>query len=327
VKLTRNPLPFVSVIIPAYNEELHIRRCLESVLTLDWPQENMEILLIDNGSTDTTGEIAEKLLTVNGRGKVIRKVGGTIAAVRNHGWRNTRGEVLSFLDADCVVEKHWIRNGVELLMAAKDISCIGFAAAPPEHGDSWVEQNWFPLSSSGKQKGTKEVRWLSSFNLLLRREYFERIGGFNESLITCEDADLGNRLSTISRLIFSDRCHVKHLGAAKSIKQFLLKEYWRGQNSMNSFLQAKNKLSELPSIIVPIGYVLMVLCWLTSIVIFFSFGHGGLWLAGVSLLLILLPVILALRVGIRTLRGLTFASALNILYLIARGTAGVRIRL
>jgi glycosyltransferase involved in cell wall biosynthesis len=316
--------PFVSVIIPAYNESVSINECLRSVLALDWPTERMEVLVVDNGSTDGTPSIAEKLLLPSGRGRILHKPDGTIASVRNYGWRHARGEVLAFLDGDSVVEKDWLSTGWGLLQSEADVSCVGFAAALPKVEDSWVERTWLPISSSGKHKGTKFVRWLSSFNLLVKASVFTKIGGFDESLETCEDADLGNRLSICSRLIFSDRCRVRHLGTAKSIRQFYIKEYWRGQSSIHSFLRNKKKSSEMLSVIVPAVYLFLALSWLVLLAIVLIVGNGGLFLIFISVLLICLPLLMALRAGMRSLIKITSTSALYFFYLIARGAAIVK---
>lgn len=319
-------VPFVSVIIPARNEECYIRQCLESVLTQTYPRDRMEVLVVDNGSSDATPRIAEELLQTDGRGRVLHKVGGTIASVRNHGWRHAKGEILAFLDGDSVVESEWLKKGIKLLQSESDISCVGFAVAPPAPSESWAERTWFPISSSGKHRGTKAVRWLSSFNLLLRRDFFEQIGGFDESLVTCEDADLGNRLSTFSRLIFSDSSRVRHLGTVKSVREFLCKEYWRGQNSIRSFLKSKIKSSELLSVFVPSTYLILWIIWVVTAIIAPIMGQGALLLLIVTILVLLLPLMLALRAGIRTPGRLMSTSALYALYLLARGVAIVCFR-
>jgi len=319
-------IPFVSVIIPACNEEKYIRQCLASVLSQTYPRDRMEVLVVDNSSIDATPRIAGELLRADGRGKVLYKADGTIASVRNHGWRKAKGEILAFLDGDSVVEPEWLKTGVELLDSANDISCIGFAVAPPAPADSWVERTWFPISSSGKHRGTKDVRWLSSFNLIVKRSVFEVIGGFDEHLATCEDADLGNRLSAFTRLIFSDRCHVKHLGTVKSVGEFLRKEYWRGQNSLCSLLRSRNVPADCMSVLVPAAYLLLAAAWPVTAVSALLSGGGMALLAAITALLLLLPSLLALRSGIRSPSTLASASMLYTLYLLARGVAIVPLR-
>lgn len=320
-------LPFVSVIIPAFNEERYIRQCLESVLAQDYPPDRIEILLVDNNSTDSTSRIAKELLVDTGRGRVLHKIGGTIASVRNFGWHQAKGEILAFLDGDSVVERRWLRIGIEILKSSQDISCVGFSAAPPTQDDSWVERTWFPISSSGKHRGTIEVRWLSSFNLLLRRDFFEQIGGFDEALVTCEDAELGSRLSDISRLIFCDRCSVRHLGGVKTILEFIRKEYWRGQNSVRSFVQSNNKKAEFMSVAVPAIYLILFALLLVSFINVLVSGRGIIWLLTFIISIMLIPFLLSLRSGISHPIQLLSTSLLYMIYLLSRGSAVVSIRL
>lgn len=314
-------LPFVSVVVPAYNEERYLGQCLESVLAQTYPSARMEVLVVDNGSTDATPRIATTLLEMRGRGKTLHKIGGTIASVRNFGWRHAQGSFLAFLDGDSVVEPEWLETGMNLLLNDHGISCVGFGVAQPFREDSWVERVWFPISSSGKQKGTREVQWLSSFNLLLRRDFFEQIGGFDESLVTCEDADLGKRLSQVSRLLFSDACRVRHLGTVKSLGEFMGKEFWRGQNSLRLFLKGVNRSSEALSVFVPAGYLLLTAIWV-GLALLAPFVDGVVFLWGASSTpILLMPLMMALRAGIRAPGVLLSTTALYFFYLLARGAA------
>lgn len=324
---TEQSTPFVSVVIPAHNEAAYLRQCLNSVLSQTYPHDRMEVLVVDNDSTDATPHIARELLHAEGRGTVLHKSGGTIAAVRNHGWHNAKGDILAFLDGDSVVEPEWLSTGLQLLHSDVDISGVGFVIAQPESTESWVERTWFHISSSGKHSGTKTISWLSSFNLLLRRDYFELVGGFDASLVTCEDADLGNRLSAISRLVLSDRCRVQHLGTVKSVKEFLRKEYWRGQSSLLSFMKNKHSSREFLSVLVPAFYIVMCILWMVLALLAIFAGQGAPVLTSMTILLVLLPFMLALRAGVRTPARLMSTSALYALYLSARGVAIVCFRI
>ena len=104
------------------------------------------------------------------RVSLVIKKGGTIAAVRNFGVRYAKGEVIAFLDGDCVPSHRGLYCGVDLLTSDANIGCVGFIGAGPRPDASWVERAWQHISSTSKGKGTIDVPWLSSFNLIPERQ-------------------------------------------------------------------------------------------------------------------------------------------------------------
>ncbi len=281
---------------------------------------------MDNGSDDRTPYIVEEIIRYDERCTLFYKLGGTIASVRNYGFKHSKGEVLAFLDGDSVVSQEWSNIGVNILLGKEDISCVGFAVTPPLSSQSWVERTWFPISSSGKYKGTREVNWLSSFNLLIRHKSFEKAKGFDETLFTCEDVDLGRRLSAFSRLIFSDACKVEHLGTVKTVSEFLKKEYWRGQKSFKTFLKNSKKRNDVLSILIPLIYLFLIVVWMYLVLLVIFIGKGNIYLLLTSILITIIPLIMSMRSGVRTPKNTLNTSLLFVLYLIARGAAIVRCR-
>ena len=88
----------VSVIIPAYNIEDYIGRCLDSVLSQTY--KNLEIIVIDDGSSDRTGEILDDYEKKNHRMKVIHKENGGVSSARNIGIDRANGDYIGFVDGD-----------------------------------------------------------------------------------------------------------------------------------------------------------------------------------------------------------------------------------
>ncbi len=103
--------PFVSVIIPAYNDEEGVRRCLASVLASDY--ENYEVIVVDDGSADRTAQVAASFPGV----KVVAQANGGAGAAKNLGAAHARGEWLYFLDCDVVIPPdnitRYVRNALE----------------------------------------------------------------------------------------------------------------------------------------------------------------------------------------------------------------------
>src|SRR3989344_3366601 len=96
---------FISVVIPAYNEEKLIGRCVDSLQKQDYPKENYEIIVVDHRSNDKTSEIA-RLHGAN----VLRftEDNATIGATRQFGSENAKGEIFAYVDADSVPESDWL---------------------------------------------------------------------------------------------------------------------------------------------------------------------------------------------------------------------------
>lgn len=95
----------ISVIIPAYNIEDLLPRCVESVATSDYPKELLEIIVVDDGSTDGTGAVADKLSQQYHNVLVLHKENGGSSSARNLGIAHSTGDYLGFVDSDDFIDK------------------------------------------------------------------------------------------------------------------------------------------------------------------------------------------------------------------------------
>lgn len=111
-------LPLISVVVPVYNVEQWLERCVYSICSQSY--QNLEIILVDDGSTDNSGNICDELSKIDNRIKVIHKQNGGLSDARNAGLAETRGEYISFIDSDDWIEKEFIER---LLNAIQQNSC------------------------------------------------------------------------------------------------------------------------------------------------------------------------------------------------------------
>ena len=117
--MARNPL--ISVIVPVYNVETLLPRCVDSILTQTY--ECLEVLLVDDGSTDASGEICEQFAKKDTRIRVIHKENGGLSSARNAGLDVASGDYIGFVDSDDWIEPEMYaemlalreRNGVQLV--------------------------------------------------------------------------------------------------------------------------------------------------------------------------------------------------------------------
>ena len=247
-----------SIIIPAKNEEYNIDRCLKSISQLDYPIDKYEVLLVDNGSTDQTVDIAKSY-----NASVFVKPDLTIVGLRNFGALSSKGRILVFLDADCTVFPDWLTTA-SIWMDNESVSCFGGPPEIPENS-TWVQKSWYLVRE--KNMNVIDVDWLESMNMFVRKETFNEIHGFDESLTTCEDYDLSLRLKKYGRIVADKKIRAIHHGEAANIIHFYKKESWRGTSNLNGLLRHGFHWRELPSLLVPFVYLF---CFLVSIALFIT---------------------------------------------------------
>ena len=117
--------PLISVIVPVYNVEPYLRRCVDSILRQTY--RNLEILLVDDGSTDRSGTICDACAQQDTRVKVIHQKNGGLSAARNCGLETARGEYISFVDSDDLINDRMIETLYrDLAGQGADISAVGY---------------------------------------------------------------------------------------------------------------------------------------------------------------------------------------------------------
>lgn len=272
--------PEVSVIIPAYNEERLLPGCLAALARQDIAPWRYEVIVADNGSSDRTREIA----AAHGC-RVLCDPALTVAGLRNLGARHARGGILAFVDADCLVEPDWLRQALGYRDRAGVAAWGSPPAIPPE--STWVQRAWNIVRQ--KEHPIQPVDWLESMNLFVRRDLYWRVGGFDETLETCEDVDIGYRLGRHGQIISDSGIGVVHLGEARTLAEFIRKEYWRGKSNLIGVRGHGWSWRELPSLALPLYFGLF---WPLA-------GVGsGWWFAELgalpALILFLLPSVAAL---------------------------------
>ena len=193
--------PSVSVVIPVRNRPEDIAACLDSLTRVVYPEEKMEVIVVDDASTDETpGEVSRfpvRLISLKERRQA--------PSCRNIGAAAAKGEILAFLDSDCAVDPLWLKE----LLPAFEHPQVGVAgglvdSALGNNGLDKYEQvksslriaSWFKRSSRGER-----FFYVPSCNLLVRRELFLQLGGFRETLLVGEDVDFCWRAEDLGRLI------------------------------------------------------------------------------------------------------------------------------
>ncbi len=105
----------VSIIIPAFNIRDYIEKCLQSVLDQEYEKESLEIIVVDDGSTDGTSEILDEYASKNNIIKVIHKPNEGVSAARNDGIKASTGEYIFFFDGDDFQERYTCSELVDII--------------------------------------------------------------------------------------------------------------------------------------------------------------------------------------------------------------------
>lgn len=112
----------VSVIIPAYNAELYLEQCVNSILNQTYS--NIEVIIINDGSSDATGEVADKLRNNDSRVIVLHKPNRGVSASRNDGLQKSTGDYIVFVDADDFLSEDYIDYMLMLVKATSSDFCL-----------------------------------------------------------------------------------------------------------------------------------------------------------------------------------------------------------
>ena len=183
--------PQVSIIIAARNEESNLPRCLLSLANLDYPSEKLEIILIDNNSTDNTYSILQNFARQHNCCKILQttSVSTTLTGKANaiaQGIKNSSGEIIFLTDADCVVPKSWLKGLLPFF--TKNVDAVGgftaLEASVKGKGRNLQKAqslDWLFLQSSaaGVSALGRPLTWMGN-NLAFRRSAYVKIGGYHK---------------------------------------------------------------------------------------------------------------------------------------------------
>ena len=236
--------PLVSFVIPVRNDASRLRRCLATVTANDYPRELLEILVVDNESTDGSGQVG-----IEAGARVLTSSARSVAELRNGAARQARGSILAFVDADHEISRGWVRAAVDVL-SADDIGATG-APCLTDPSPNWVQRQYDAMRSRLVRR--EEVPWLGSGNLAVKKPVFDSIGGFDASLTACEDVDLCNRLRQAGHRIVADPAMRNvHYGDPKTLKALFYGELWRGRDNVRVTFRGPKTFRQLRSALIPI---------------------------------------------------------------------------
>lgn len=181
------PRPLASIVIPAYNAELYLGEAIESALAQDYSP--LETIVVVDGSSDGTAAVARSYPAV----KLIVQENAGPAAARNRGFAASRGEFIAFHDADDTLPPEKLSVQIGELLADPGIGCVlAEQELLIEEGAElpfWAEGSKVPTVMPAKPEELADEPNVHPMTMVVRREVFERVGGFDEEMRAAEDFD------------------------------------------------------------------------------------------------------------------------------------------
>ena len=187
--------PLISVIVPVYDVEKYLSKCLDSLLAQTW--RNLEIIVVDDGSPDGSWDIMQDYAARDSRVRIFRKKNGGVSAARNFGMDAAEGEYLGFVDSDDWVSPHYLEWMAEA-MQEQSVPMVLVDYLDVQEGDREPEERLNDRPAARKittehypQTG-REVGG-NAWRMLCHRSVVEDIR-FDESLRYAEDPSFSRRL-------------------------------------------------------------------------------------------------------------------------------------
>jgi glycosyltransferase involved in cell wall biosynthesis len=320
-----NRIHVVSVVIPCKNEENYILRCIKSVLNSDYKTENLEVLVCDGKSDDSTAEIVQAEAEKNPGVKYLLNDHETTPFGLNLGINHASGDVIVILGAHAEISSDYIKGCVEVLDQKSDVWCTG-GLLENICEDNITTNIALAMSSpfgvgnvhfrTGEKDGYVDTVAFGAY----RREVFEKIGLFDEELTRNQDDEFNFRiLKNGGKIWLTTSTHVVYYvrsSYGKLLKQYFQYGYWkvlvnRKHKTVTTFRQLVPSafvmgllLGIIGSVVYKIGWMLLVFILASylvmSLIFAISRGSGAKQTLGI----ILAFMILHLGYGTGYLRGI-----------------------
>jgi cellulose synthase/poly-beta-1,6-N-acetylglucosamine synthase-like glycosyltransferase len=234
----------ITFVIPVRNDAARLRRCLESIRRNETAFGAIDIVVVDNGSSDGSADVARAA-----GARVLVVPGVRVAELRNRGASLSDVDVLAFVDADHEISADWVEAALHSF-DDPSVGAVGALCHPPAEG-TWVQRKYDLLRTHSP--GIRETEWLGAGNMAVRRAAFDRVGGFDSRLEASEDVALSQSLRQAGyRLSTNERLFSVHFGDPRDLRELFVSEMWRGRNNLQVALRTRPTLRSLPGILIPV---------------------------------------------------------------------------
>jgi glycosyltransferase involved in cell wall biosynthesis len=239
--VVRENSPPVSIIVPIHNDERGAAVLLECLEQQTAPKSAFELLFVDDMSTDATARVIE----ASSIARLLRAPthGGSYAA-RNFAIAHARGELLAFTDGDCAPSPGWISRGIELMRDATVDMIAGRIEVPI--GDQPTIAILLDAGLFFDQERYVRDGFAATANLWVRRQVIERVGRFNDTLLSGGDKDFGLRATGAGATLHYDEDLVVGHRPRARLREIARKSHRIGLGAADHVYRTSGPLSKRP---------------------------------------------------------------------------------
>lgn len=233
--------PFVSVIIPVFNDACRLQNCLLALENQTYPQNHYEIIVIDNGSHESVEKSIDHFAHVS---VLMEKRPGSYAA-RNRGIASVKGEVIAFTDSDCIPRPDWIEKGVANILHYPQCGLVAgkinlFFKNPRQLTPVELYES---LMAFPQKTYIEKLHFGATANMFTLKSVFDKAGLFNDKLQSGGDREWGQRVFSLGykQVYAKDTC-IDH-PARSSFRQLYQKLVRTNSSGKSDFKEKGNQLA------------------------------------------------------------------------------------
>lgn len=218
----------VSFIIPTHNEQETISDVIFSIQhnMVNLPHLKHEIIVVDNASSDHTVQLVRELCdTFTNVHIMLVSADCNPSEVRNKGANTAAGKVLVFLDGDVTLNRNWNTNFSDIYNEVLNEKLVTGSVVGVPNTSNWILNHYF------KPIVNKQRNYINSGHLIVSKNWFYQLGGFDRGLETGEDSEFSARAKAKGFKIQTNNLPVTHLGFPKTLADFFARERWHGKGN------------------------------------------------------------------------------------------------
>ena len=230
--------PLVSIVIPVYNTDGYLQKCLDSLVGQSYS--NLEIIVVDDGSTDKSGEVCGEYAKKDRRIRVFHKKNGGLSRARNCGIKKAKGEFICLVDGDDYVKEDFVKRMVEAVLEKDiDIAVCGYNDEVP--GEKVLTGEKAVIELLTKQNNMEIVAW----NKIYRKQLFDDISypegkNYEDKLTTYKLLSKAKKVAYLGESLYVYVKRPKSIMKSSKKEEKLLSRELAAKEAMEHFVGQKD---------------------------------------------------------------------------------------